>query len=111
MARKKTREEKEYHVLLENVRELSKHGFGKDFIWYVLASCNLYGDNFTGNSHTFYLEGKRAVGLQVLQLLEEAAPTLYARLLLEKQKLEVFADGTNDTDNGTDTLTDTGTGD
>ena len=105
--RKKTEEEKEHHVLLENVRELSKHSFGKEFIWHVLAMCNLYGDNFTGNSQTFYLEGKRSVGLQLLQLLEDADPTIYARLLLEKQQIEV-QHGTTSTDTGTDTITDNG---
>jgi len=88
MAKNKTDEELEHHVLLENVREVLKTGAGKELIWNILAMCNLYGDNFTGNSQTFYLEGKRAVGLHILQLLEDADKTAYARLLLEKQKRE-----------------------
>lgn len=83
---KKTNEELEHHVLCENVRELLKHRYGKEVIWHLLSFCDIYSDTFTGNSHTFYLEGKRSVGLQFLQLLEEADPTAYARLLLDKQK-------------------------
>ena len=105
MARKKSNEELEYHVLLENVREVCKSRPGKELVWYILSLANLYGDNFTGNSQTFYLEGKRAVGLSILQLLEDADPTLYARLLLDKQKLEEQRDvrGTNSSDSDTDT--------
>jgi hypothetical protein len=83
---KQTEEEKEYSNLLSDIRELSKSSPGKNFIWHVLSLCNLYTESFTGNSHTFHLEGKRSVGLQVLLALEDADPTLYARLLLDKQK-------------------------
>ena len=85
---KKTNEEIEYDTLVANTRELLKTKAGKDFIWYILSIANLYGDNFTGNSQTFYLEGKRSVGLEVLQLLEDVDKTAYARLLLDKQKIE-----------------------
>jgi len=84
----KTDEEIEYDTLVANTRELLKTKAGKDFIWYILSIANLYGDNFTGNSQTFYLEGKRSIGLEVLQLLEDVDKTAYARLLLDKQKIE-----------------------
>lgn len=85
MARKKTTEEIEWHVLCENVREMLKTRAGKEFVWFVLSESNINGGIFTGDNRIFYLEGKRAVGLSVLQLLEEADPTAYPRLLLEKQ--------------------------
>lgn len=85
---KKTKEEQDYELLVANTRELLKTRPGKDFIWHILSICNLYGESFTGNSQTFYLEGKRAVGLEILQVLEDSDPTAYARLLLDKQKLK-----------------------
>ncbi len=84
--KKKTNEELEYTALLANVREVCKTRQGKDVVWYILGMCDIYSDTFTGNSHTFYLEGKRAIALQILQLLEDADSTLYARLLLDNQK-------------------------
>lgn len=86
MARKKvavTQEEKDYEVLLANIREVLKSRQGKQFIWHILSLSNIYSDSFTGNSTTFYNEGRRSIGLQVLQLLEDADPTLYPRLLLD----------------------------
>lgn len=103
MARKKSEEEKTYDLLLANVRELSKYRFGKEFIWHVLSICNLYTDGFTGDDQTFYNEGKRAVGLQLLQLLDEADPTMYARLILEKQNIEVNNGPITNTDDTDDT--------
>jgi len=79
-------EEIKYNVLKANTRELLKTRAGKDFIWHALSICNIYGDVFTGNSQTFYLEGKRAVGLELLQLLEDVDPLAYATLLLAKHK-------------------------
>jgi hypothetical protein len=84
----KTDEEIEHDLLVANTRELLKQKAGKDFIWHILSLTNLYGDNFTGNAQTYYLEGKRSVGLDVLQLLEDVGKTTYARLLLDKQKQE-----------------------
>jgi len=82
----KSDEEIKYDLLVSNTRKMLKTRPGQDFVWHILAICNLYGDVFTGNSQTFYYEGKRAVGLEVLQLLEDVDKTAYAELLLLKQK-------------------------
>jgi hypothetical protein len=79
--------ETDHEVFNANVRELLSKSFGKEVIWHILSMCNIYGDTFTGNSHTYYLEGKRAVGLEILQMLEDADPTAYPKLLLSQQKL------------------------
>lgn len=76
---------KKESILELNVREVIGTKAGKDVLWNILSMCNLYGDNFTGNSQTFYLEGKRSIGLEILQMLEDADPTVYARMLLERQ--------------------------
>lgn len=36
----------------------------------LLDECNIFGTSFTGNSNTFFLEGKRAVGLWIMQQLD-----------------------------------------
>jgi len=86
-------DDRDFEVLKGNVREVLKLRAGKEVLWYILSLTNLYGDNFTGNSQTFYLEGKRAIGLQILQLLEDADPTAYPRLLLDKQKEQEAQNG------------------
>lgn len=88
MSRKLSTEEREDHALFESIRELMKTRVGKDLMWRILSMCELYVDTFTGNSSTFYREGKRAVGLEILQLLEDSDPTIYPNLLLYAQKKE-----------------------
>ena len=70
-------------VLVANIRKLIKTKDGKEFIWEILSMCNTYSYNPTGD---LYLEGKRSIGLDILQLLEEADPAFYGRLLVEKQE-------------------------
>ncbi len=89
---KKSNEEKEQLVLLANTREVLKTAQGKDVIWAILGMCDIYGYHFTGDNRTYHNEGKREVGLEVLRLLQDADPTAYARLILEKQKIEVDSD-------------------
>jgi hypothetical protein len=84
----KTDEEKEHHALVANTRELLKGRAGQDLVWFVLDICNLHVGSFTGNSTTFYNEGRRSVGLDILELLQDVGPTAYAQLLLEKTKAE-----------------------
>ena len=71
------------------VKRLLKTSDGRAFIWYVLSLCELYSSTFTGNSTTFYREGKRDIGLEILRLLEEVDPTAYPRLILLMQKEEM----------------------
>lgn len=107
MARKKTKEEKEYGVLLANVREVSQSSAGKELIWHILSLCDIYSDAYGGPTETvLHLSGKRAVGLSILQLLDDADLSIYPRLLLEKRKIE-FEGGQNDRTDSNDS--DTGT--
>lgn len=85
MTKKVTKDEREYRTLCANIREITKTEHGKDVIWAFLSMCNIYGESFTGNSQTFFYEGKRSVGLEMLQLLEDSDPSLYPRLLLRNQ--------------------------
>ena len=85
-SKKKSQDEVERDLLQSNVRELLKTKYGQAFIWEVLSICDLYGHHFTGNSTTFFNEGKRAVGLAILELLEDVDPEAYARMLLNHIK-------------------------
>ena len=70
------------------IRSMASSAGGREFLLWLLSLCNLYADTFTGNSQTYYLEGKRAVGLDILARLEEVEKTIYPLMLLEKNKLE-----------------------
>lgn len=75
-------------LVTANVREVIKSGAGRKVLYHILDICNLYGESFTGNSQTFFIEGKRSIGLQVLGLIQEADPKAYPKLLLEMQEVD-----------------------
>jgi len=77
---------KERALLLANVREVAKTEQGKALIWEVLSMCGLYTQTFTGNSQGAFLEGRRSVGIEILQLLEDMDKTFYPNLLLSSQE-------------------------
>lgn len=61
---------------------------GKDTIWEILSLCGIYDNQFTGNSGTFFNEGRRSIGIDIIQMLNDVDPTLYPRLLLEHAQLK-----------------------
>lgn len=56
---------------------------GRRFIWRILSDAGIYQTSFTGNSTTFYLEGRRSLGLEVLKDLMKAERTAFAQIQLE----------------------------
>jgi len=83
---KETKEEREDRIeqelLLANLTTVINTKPGRKIIWHILGLCGIYDSSFTGNSSTFYNEGKRDVGLDIHQLMEDADPLMYAKLLL-----------------------------
>lgn len=54
---------------------------GKRFIWRYLTQCGVFKTSFTGNNQTFFLEGQRNIGLQLLTDVNEADPQLYVDIM------------------------------
>ncbi len=83
------REDREFqktqNLLIAKVKDVLKTSSGQALIWEILSMCGIYSSTFTGNSQGAYLEGRRSIGLEILQLLEDADKTFYPKLLLEKQ--------------------------
>lgn len=58
---------------------------GRRFIWKYLDLCGIYETTFTGGSETFFLEGKRAVGLTLLKDVIDASPETFIVMQKENQ--------------------------
>jgi hypothetical protein len=56
---------------------------GKRVLWRYLEECGVFRSSMTGNSQTFFLEGRRDIGLRILSDIMEANPDAY----LEMSKL------------------------
>lgn len=49
----------------------------------LLKECNVFGSVFTGNSRTFFLEGKREVGLKVYKEIKEVCKDEFELMVKE----------------------------
>lgn len=49
----------------------------------IIDSTGVFTRSFTGNSETFYREGRRAVGLDIVELIERVAPGSFAKMQTE----------------------------
>ena len=85
---KQTEADPAYEKLVRSVSKVIDTNAGRDVIWEILGITGLYNNSFTGNSTTFFNEGKRSVGWDILQMLNDADPAAYARMQLEQLKLE-----------------------
>lgn len=73
---------------LNDVRSILATREGLRFMWRYLTECGIFKTSFTGNSHTFFMEGRRDVGLRLLADVNEADPEAYFRMLSEDKKNE-----------------------
>lgn len=71
---------------LEAIKVLLSHRFGRDFVWRLLEECRLYQSSYQGNAEeAVFNEGKRNVGLWVLNEVLQAAPNAYATMRQEAE--------------------------
>lgn len=71
---------------IEDFKSLMKLKEGRRFIWRILAETGVYHSSFTGNSETFFKEGKRSIGLILMGELHTICPELYAVMVEEHQQ-------------------------
>lgn len=59
---------------------------GRRVVWRLLGETGLFRSSFTGNSETFYREGRRAVGLMLLDWVQQVSPDGYLLMMKERNQ-------------------------
>lgn len=67
----------------EDLKEILLSPGGRRFLWKLLEECGVYKISFTGNSHTFFNEGKRQIGLRLIEDIFDASPNAYTEMRSE----------------------------
>ena len=67
----------ERQIELDDIRAVMATVEGRRFMWRFLEAGNIFRKCFTGNSSTFYNEGKRELTLGFYADVMEAAPELF----------------------------------
>lgn len=63
---------------------------GRRFLWELLASCGVYTQSAADSgSWTYFREGKRSIGLQVLTQITDADPDSYLKMIKESKKEKI----------------------
>lgn len=73
----------EHRVEADDFRWLMQDKRGRRQMWRLISMTGVYRCSFTGNSHTFFNEGQRNVGLQLVAKIHEFCPDQYAAMLKE----------------------------
>ena len=59
---------------------------GRNWMWWLLAQCGVFQTSFTGNSTTFFNEGKRQVGLVVMADIQRDYADQYLTMTKENAR-------------------------
>lgn len=86
--KKKTIFERNNALQKEQLRVLLQNYNARSFYWRLLSECGIYKRSFTGDNVTFFNEGKRHIGLWLLEELFEASPEAYAQMQSEALQRE-----------------------
>ena len=78
------RQRKELELELKNdIRSIAGTPAGRRFLWWLLSITGPHLPSYTGNSDTYFNEGRRAVGLEIEHRLVAADPAAYLAMIQE----------------------------
>ena len=70
----------------EALQFIMSHASGRRFIYRWLGICGLYRSSFTGDNATFFNEGRRDIGCQLLAEVVDTDPDMYLTMLKEQNQ-------------------------
>lgn len=73
---------------LMDMKAILETDYGRRFVWRYMGLTGIFQTSFTGNSTTFFNEGKRDIGLKLLADVTEAKPDAYLLMASEARKRE-----------------------
>lgn len=77
-------EQDQAHRAREDLRKVLALPEGRRFVWSILSSTGVYGRAFTGEAlTTAHNEGRREIGITLLEKIEADAPGSYLAMLRE----------------------------
>lgn len=73
----------------DDIKELLHMPAGRRFLHRILSECKVYSSTFTGNATTYYLEGKRDIGLWLMNemALLDDEETIRFELIMRREAL------------------------
>jgi hypothetical protein len=66
---------------------------GRRVLWRILGWCGVFTTSFTGNQVTYFNEGKRQIGLDLIGLISKLKPSALVQMMEESKKREEANNG------------------
>jgi hypothetical protein len=88
-----TDEELQRENELHDVNNVMATPEGRRVMWRLMEISRVFQSCFTGNSRTFYLEGRRDVGLEFYADIMEICPEQMNQAILERKEREELENG------------------
>lgn len=80
---RKVQSEAKVQQEVEDIKWLMSERIGRRIMFGLLDQARVYQGSFTGDSQTFFFEGKRAVGLAYLAIVNSNCPEEFVKMLKE----------------------------
>lgn len=78
------RQKLEQDQIKDDLKHLLRQPQFRRLVYRYLAFTKVFAQVFTGNSETFFNDGKRVVGLKLIDEVVSADPNAYVQILTEK---------------------------
>ena len=82
------RDKKRIERRKNDLRKILSIPEGRRFYWELLTKAGVFRTSFTGTSTTYFNEGKREIGLQLLAELMEVKPEAFTQMQREYKSLQ-----------------------
>jgi len=76
----------------DDLRKVLSSANGRRFVWRVISEAGIFKGSFTGNSGTFFNEGKRDMGLFILNDILKSHPDAFAQMQREASTDKLIQD-------------------
>lgn len=84
MTRQQTAKQRlEIETEISDLQAIMQSRSGRRFMWGLLSKCGVFQTSFTGNSTTFFNEGRRDIGLQYIKDLNLHCLDEYQQMVRE----------------------------
>lgn len=83
LAEAKRKDRDNAKTVLGDINWLMSEPRGRRFVAWFLGQCGMDKLSFTGNSETFFREGNRNMGIMLKSRIDEVAPEMYIKMLVE----------------------------
>lgn len=80
---RKVQSEAKVQQEVEDIKWLMSERLGRRIMYGLLEQARVFQGSFTGDNETFFLEGKRSVGLAYLAIVNGHCPTEFVLMLKE----------------------------